>query len=734
MAIKVVQNGRLFNLQTMDSTYQMYADEKDVLLHTYYGKKIREENLSDLIYLADVGFAGNPPEAEGDRTYSLDCLPQELPSSGVGDYRDDMIRLQHADGSEAADFRYVGYEILPGSYKIPGMPALYDSAEESGETLVITMKEAASSVVARLFYGVFEKENVITRAVRVENHGSSDVILKECLSCCLDYQYGAYDLITFTGRHAMERTVERTPVRRTKLEVGSMRGTSSHQYNPAMIVCSPETTEDFGDCCGLCLVYSSNFVASAQKDHRDQTRVLMGINPKQFSFLLKEGEAFDAPQVILSYSDQGLTKLSHQYHRILKEHMCRGKYRTAKRPVLINNWEATYFDFNEEKLLAIAEKAAKLGIEMLVLDDGWFGKRDDDNSGLGDWFVNEEKLGGSLKRLGDKIHDMGMKFGLWFEPEMISEDSDLYREHPDWAIQIPDRQPNRGRNQLVLDMSRADVRDYLLKRLTDILSNAPIDYVKWDVNRSMCDIYSHVTKRSGEVYHRHILGVYDLLERFLARFPDILLEGCSGGGGRFDAAMLYYSPQIWCSDNTDAVNRLSIQYGTSFFYPVSTMGAHVSAVPNHQTGRSTSFKTRGHVALSGSFGYELDLNRVSEEEQEMVRQQLAEFHKYYELTHEGTYYRLEKPDGRFCAWEFVDENREHALETLVMTSAEGNPVPVHTKVKGLDPEKYYRCSYNGNIHSGGVWMNGGLTLYKVPAEYESLLIEWIAVEKPEYAL
>ncbi len=730
MAIEVGKNGRLFNLHTIDSTYQMYADEYGVLLHTYYGRKIDDENLSDLIFRADVGFSGNPPEAEGDRTYSLDCLPQELPSDGVGDFRESCISLLHEDGSMAADFRFEGYELIPRSYKVEGMPSLYDNDEEKGQTLIITMREKASQTMVRLFYSVFEKENVITRAIRVENQGVSEVVLDKCLSCCLDFQFGEYDLITFAGRHMLERSPERNRVQRTKMEIGSMRGTSSHQYNPSMILCAPDTTEDFGDCYGLCLVYSSNFTACAQKDQRGQTRVLMGINPNKFSFRLKKGESFDAPQVILSYSDTGLAKLSHQYHKILREHMCRGRYQHAKRPVLLNNWEATYFDFDKEKLVSLGEQAAELGIEMLVLDDGWFGKRDDDNSGLGDWFTNEKKLGSSLKELGDRIHALGMKFGLWFEPEMISEDSDLYRAHSDWALRIPGREPNRSRNQLVLDMSRDDVREYLFERIADILGHAPINYVKWDVNRSLSDIYSHkyAGNQNGEVYHRFILGVYDLLDRLLERFPDILLEGCSGGGGRFDAAMLYYSPQIWCSDNTDAVNRLDIQYGTSFFYPISSMGSHVSAVPNHQTKRVTSFRTRGHVALSGSFGYELDLNKISEDEKEMVREQIAEFHKYYSLTHEGTYYRLTSPGGRFCAWEFVDEQKDHALQTLVMTSAEGNPLPVHTVIKGLSPDKYYHCSANNQIHSGRTWMGAGLTLSRVPEEYESVLIEWNVVE------
>ena len=725
MAILVGENGRLFSLQTKDGTYQMYADEKNVLLHTYYGKKIEAENVSDLIYRSDVGFSGNPPEAAGDRSYSLDCLPQELPSCGVGDYREECVSIRHEDGSLAADFRFAGYEVRKGAYKLPGLPALYDDGAGS-DTLVITMREKASDVTAYLYYGVFEDENVITRTIRVENNGDRDIVLERCLSVCLDFQYGQYDFITFCGRHAMERVPERTAVGRTKLEIGSLRGASSHQYNPAVICCEADAGEDYGDCYGLCLAYSGNFLACAQMDQRGQTRVLMGIHPGRFSFLLKGGESFEAPQVILGYSDQGLTKLSHQYHRILQNHMCRGAYRHKKRPVLINNWEATYFDFNGEKILNIARQAAELGIEMLVLDDGWFGKRDSDYSGLGDWYVNEKKLGGSLAELSGKIHDMGMKFGLWVEPEMISEDSDLYRAHPEWAVRIPGREPNRGRSQLVLDLCRQDVRDYLFETLSGLLREASVDYVKWDVNRSTCDLYSNALgkERMGEVSHRLILGMYELLERLLTAFPNLLLEGCSGGGGRFDAGMLYYAPQIWCSDNTDAVNRLQIQYGTSFFYPVSAVGSHVSAVPNHQTGRVTSFAARGHVALAGSFGYELDLNKVTEEEKELVKQQVAQFHKYNTLIREGDYYRIQAPGGRFSAWEFVNREKEHALLTLVMTSAEGNALPVHAAVKGLDPKKQYRCSVNGHVHSGRTWMNAGLTLARVPGEYESVLIEW----------
>ena len=388
MAIKASENGRLFTLQTKDSSYQMFADDKNVLLHLYYGEKIGEENLSSLIFNTDMGFAGNPEEAGSDRTYSLDTLPQEVPSSGVGDYRDDMVRIRQVDGSCAADFRFDSYEILDHSYAVPGMPALYDTEEEKGETLVITMKEKASGVVLKLFYGVFENENVITRAARLENHGETAIELEKMLSFSMDLMYENYEMIYFSGRHAMERTAERIPVQHAKVEIGSIRGTSSHHYNPAVILCEEGADETHGSCIGACLVYSGNFVAAAQKDQKNQTRFQMGIHPANFCFHLKKGEAFDTPQAILSYSGSGLAKLSQQYHEIIREHICRGAYKHAERPILINNWEATYFDFNEEKILKIAEQAQKLGIEMLVLDDGWFGKRDDDNSGLGDWFVN----------------------------------------------------------------------------------------------------------------------------------------------------------------------------------------------------------------------------------------------------------------------------------------------------------------------------------------------------------
>lgn len=730
MAIQISADQRTFTLQTKSSSYQMAVDAYGVLLHLYYGKKIEAENLEYLIYKSDVGFSGNPVEAGKDRTYSLDCLPQELPSSGVGDFREEMIRLYHEDGSCAADFRYEGYEVVKGSYEIPGLPAVYDTEQETGETLIITMREVSSDIKVKLYYGVMEEENVITRSACVCNCGTKKVVLDQLLSCNLDFMFGTYDMIYFYGRHAMERNLERVPVKGAKVEIGSRRGTSSHQYNPAVILCPPETTEKNGDCYGLCFAYSGNFTARAQRDQRNQTRVQMGIQPDQFRFVLEGGETFFAPQVIMSYSSEGFTALSHQYHDLIREHICRGPWKHAKRPALINNWEATYFAFNKEKILKIARQAKELGIEMLVLDDGWFGKRDDDYSGLGDWFVNEKKLEGTLAELSSEIHAMGMKFGLWFEPEMVSEDSDLYRAHPDWALQIPGRQPNRARYQLVLDMSRKEVVDYLYNQISDVLEKASVDYVKWDMNRSVCDFYSSKlpAERMGEIPHRFVLGVYDLAERLLKRFPQLLLEGCSGGGGRFDAGMLYYCPQIWCSDDTDAYERTKIQYGTSFFYPVSAVGSHVSTVPNHQTGRITPFETRGTVAMAGSFGYELDLNLLSDGEKQEVAEQIRQFKTYGPLIHNGKYYRLTNPMAEDAAlWEFAAQDGSEVLVQGMLFHAEANVLRRTVQLRGLDAEKRYRLDGTEQVYTGAALMAGGVLLPKAWGDYTPVTMHFSEV-------
>lgn len=716
MAIKVSENGRLFTLQTKDSSYQMFADDKNVLLHLYYGEKIGEENLSGLIFCTDMGFAGNPEEAGPNRKYSLDALPQEIPGSGVGDFRDDMIEIRHADGSFAADFRFDSFEILDHSYAIPGMPALYDTEEEKGETLVITMTEKASDIVLKLFYGVFEKENVITRAARLENHGETAIELEKMLSFSMDLMYENYEMIYFSGRHAMERTAERIPVQHAKVEIGSTRGTSSHHYNPAVILCEEGAGETHGSCIGACLVYSGNFVAAAQKDQKNQTRFQMGIHPTNFCFHLEKGEAFDTPQAILSYSGTGLTKLSQQYHEIIREHICRGAYKHAKRPILINNWEATYFNFNEEKILKIAEQAQKLGIEMLVLDDGWFGKREDDNSGLGDWFVNEKKMNGSMAQLAEKIHRMGMKFGLWFEPEMVNKDSNLYREHPDWILSTPGRHISHGRNQYILDFSRAEVVDAIYGQMEKILEDAPISYIKWDMNRCMSEVYSHTASAAdqGKVMHQYILGVYRLYEKLTGRFPEILFESCASGGSRFDPGLLYYAPQAWTSDDTDAVERCKIQYGTSLVYPVSSMGSHVSAVPNHQVLRNTSLKMRADVAYFGTFGYELNPNSLTEAEREAIKKQTAFMKEHRSLIQYGTFYRLQSPfAGNEMAWMVVSEDKKEAIVGWYRFLEPINIGYRSVRLQGLDPKLPYQISNMEMALYGDELMQAGLIVSDV---------------------
>ena len=712
MAVYFDEKKKLFTLSTGGTTYQMMVDKYGVLNHIYYGENVGQEDMSYLLDYRDSGFSGNPYEAENEREYSLDTRPQEYPTNGVGDYRINSVSVVNPDGTDAVDFRYEGYTISKGKYSIPGMPALYGD-ENDADTLVVHMKDTVTGLVAELYYSVWEKQDIITRCVRFENTNTEPIVLTKAASMNLDLMQGEWEMIHFHGRHCMERQFERVPVMHGVLEVGSRRGASSHHNNPFVILCAKETTEDFGPCYGTALVYSGNFSIEVEKDQMNQTRMNAGIHSDRFAWTLESGAEFYTPEAVMTFSGEGFGKMTSNFHHTFREHLCRGKYKHERRPVLINNWEATYFDFDNEKILKIAEGAAKLGVEMLVLDDGWFGKRDGDLSGLGDWFVNTDKLKGGLKPVVDGVNSLGMKFGLWFEPECISEDSDLYRAHPDWALQIPGRKPCRSRYQLILDMSREDVRDYLYERMTDILDSANIEYVKWDMNRHISDVYSAKLpkERQGEVSHRYMLGLYDLLERLVTRYPNILWEGCSGGGGRFDLGMLYYYPQIWCSDDTDAMERVKIQYGTSFAYPISTVGSHVSAVPNHQTGRVTPIDARGVVAMAGSFGYELDLNLLSDKEKEEVKEQIKTFKKYYPLTHEGEYYRLTNPfeNQMYAAWEFVAQDQNEVLIQGLQLHAQPNSPSQHIPVKGLDPEKMYEV--NGQmVKSGRALMHGGLNL------------------------
>ncbi len=718
MPIKINNQKDSFIILTDNTEYQIKADKHGVLKHIWYGKRIGED-MEYMLDYPDVGFSGNIYEKADERGYSLDTMPLEYSGSGIGDFRVSALKIVHNNGAYAVDLRYAGYNIEQGKYSIPGLPAVY-AKENEAQTLELYLKDTASNIMVTLRYGVIPKYDIITRSAVISNKGTTAVRLETALSMCLDIPYGEWDWIHFEGRHAMERMFERAPLFHGVQESSSARGTSSHQQNPSVILCSKDASETYGECYGAALMYSGSFKTQIEYDQVNQTRLVMGINPDLFSWNLETNEDFYTPEVILTYSENGFGQLSHNLHKIIRNNVCRGKYKKAQRPVLINNWEATYFDFNEDKLAEIAKKAAELGADMFVMDDGWFGKRNDDTSGLGDWFVNENKLKGGLKPLVDKIRGMGLKFGIWFEPEMISEDSDLFREHPEWAIRIPDRNPMLGRCQLVLDMTRADVRDYLYSVVSAVLNSADISYVKWDMNRSICDWYSkELTKENmGEMPHRYVLGLYELLERLTSDFPDVLFEGCSGGGGRFDAGMLYYCPQIWCSDDTDAYERTKIQYGTSFIYPISSVGSHVSAVPNHQTGRSMPIESRAVTAMAGSFGYELDLNTLSDNEKEAVKKQIVRFKDYNDLIHNGDYYRLSNPmTDKFAVWQFVSEDKSEILVHGMIYKTEANMLRYPIRLMGLAQDKSYRLEADGKVYTGRALMNGGILLPRSWGDY-----------------
>ena len=716
MAITFNETTRIFTLTTAHTTYQMQADAQGYLLHLYYGARTAGE-MDYLLNYGDRGFSGNPNSAGSDRTYSLNALPQEYPSLGTGDFRNYALNIENADGSQCCNPVYITHEIAAGKYTLKGLPFVR-AEENEAETLKIILEDPVTKVELHLLYGVLEKEDIITRSVIIKNAGKAPVTVKKAQSACLDFLHGDYDLIKFYGRHAMERNMERMPVSHESTRIGSRRGTSSHQYNPGVILAGKNTNEDSGSCYGMLFVYSGNFLVEAEKDQYDQTRIQMGLTDELFAYPLEAGAEFIAPEVILSYTNKGLSRLSQQYHHCIMNHICQGKYVHANRPVLINSWEAAYFDFTGDTIVELAKEAKALGIDMVVMDDGWFGKRNDDNSSLGDWYVNEEKLGGTLTKLIERVNAEGVKFGIWIEPEMVSEDSDLYREHPEWAITIPGRKPVRSRNQLVLDFSRKEVRDEIFKRICAVLDQGNVEYIKWDMNRSLADIYA------PNVTYDYVLGVYDFLEKLTNRYPDILIEGCSGGGGRFDAGMLYYTPQIWCSDNTDAINRTRIQYGTSFFYPVAAMGSHVSAVPNHQTGRVTSMHTRGVAAMSGTFGYELNPALLNAKEKAEIRAQLAQYREYQELIREGDYYRLSNPfQDNFAAWMVVSDDRSKALVSVIRLTAEANPPAAYVTLKGMEEDAFYREKTTGKVYPGAALMEAGILLPAAVSEYEAYQIE-----------
>ena len=698
----------VFSLETARSLYQMKLAEGGVLLHLYYGRRTGAD-MSYLLRTADRGFSGNPYEQRFNRGFSLDGLPQEYSGSGVGDYRLSAVQAVQQNGSRSVDLRYQGHRVLPVKRDPEGLPHVRGDA--GTQTLEIALADAATGLTALLYYTVFPETDVIVRAVRLENRGNAAMTLTKAGSLSVDFPQGRYEVLHFHGRHAMERLPERLPLPRGVVSFGSRRGMSSHHSNPFVILCEENAREDSGDCYGFMLAYSGNHLEEIEVDQAGSVRVVAGIHPDGFAWPLKPGEGFDTPEAILAYSGEGFNGLSARYHDIIRGNVLPPRFREGRRPILINSWEACYFDFDAGKILRLAREAKALGVEMLVLDDGWFGKRDDDNSGLGDWTANEAKLGCSLGELSARVHELGMQFGLWFEPEMISEDSDLYRAHPDWALCDPERKPNVSRNQLVLDMSRQEVVDHIFDAMCGVLDQARIEYIKWDFNRSVANVFSAALPagEQGTVAHRFMLGTYSLLSRLLERYPALMIEGCAGGGGRFDAGMLFYCPQIWCSDDTDAVERLEIQRGTSYGYPVSAMGAHVSASPNHQTGRSAPFATRGVVAQSGTFGYELNPALLSEAEKALIRQQTEDYRRVQPLIAAGDYYRLGELDAArdYEAWMFVSKAKDEALVNMVARHTRANGPFPFVRLRGLDPEATYRLRETGQEMTGAALMYGG---------------------------
>ncbi|MGG3452486.1 alpha-galactosidase [Paenibacillus rhizolycopersici] len=714
----------LFHLQSRNTSYVIQLVH-GYPAHAYFGAKLRHDsNLEGLLTFQErASFSPNPiPE---DKSISLDSLPQEYPQYGTSDFRSPAYQVRLANGTRATELTYRSHRIVPGKPLLEGLPAVYVEQDREAETLELELEDRISGLTVVLSYTVFADFDAIARSARLRNESGEPIQLERALSASVDFPDASYDALYLSGAWARERHVQRRRLAPGVTGISSRRGSSSHQQNPFLALLRPDATEQQGEVYGFSLVYSGNFTAEAEVEQFGTTRVSIGINPFDFTWKLAPGESFQTPEAVLVYSAEGLGGMSRTYHRLYRTRLCRGQFRDQERPILVNNWEATYFDFNADKIEAIAKAGSKLGIELFVLDDGWFGRRDRDNSSLGDWFEDRRKLPDGLADLAHRVKDNGLQFGLWFEPEMVSPDSDLYRAHPDWCLHVPGRRRTEARDQLVLDMSRSDVRQYLYDRLSDIFSTVPITYVKWDMNRNMTEIGSAASsaERQGEVAHRYMLGLYELLGRLTSEFSHILFESCSGGGGRFDPGMLYYMPQTWTSDDTDAAERLKIQYGTSIVYPVSTMGAHISAVPNHQVERTTPLTFRGDVAMSGNFGYELDLTRFTDEEKETAKRQIAMYKEIRGLVQQGDLYRLQSPfEGNETAWMFVSPDQEEALLFYFRVLAEPNGPLRGVKLQGLDPAKDYELAGSGEVYGGDRLMSAGLSMASVRGDFSSKMV------------
>lgn len=709
MSIYFENESRTFHLTNGKISYLIKILPNNQLGQLYFGKAVQHRK--DFDYLLELGYRSmSSCTFEGDLRFSLEQIKQEYPSHGTGDYRHPAVEILQENGSHITNFVYESHTISNGKPKLEGLPATYCESDDEAETLCIVLRDALTQVRIELLYTIFTQHPALARAARYVNDGNAAVRLDTAMSLCLDLPDCDYEWVQLSGAWGRERHIRTRHLEWGVQSIESMRGHSSHNHNPFVMLKRPTTDEQQGEAIGFSLVYSGNFLAQAEVDTWGVTRMTMGINPFHFDWELKPGAAFQTPEAVVVYTEDGVNAMSQTFHKLYQKRLARGYWRDRPRPILLNNWEATYFDFNEEKLLHIAETARDQGVELFVLDDGWFGQRRNDTAGLGDWFANTDLLPDGIGGLSEKIEAMGLKFGLWFEPEMVNRDSDLYRAHPDWVIHTPGRPMTHGRNQFVLDYGRKEVVDYIFGLMADILHNAKVSYIKWDMNRSITEAFSQTlpADRQGEMLHRYILGVYDLYERLTSTFPNVLFESCASGGARFDPGMLYYAPQAWTSDDSDAAERLKIQYGSSLCYPISSMGAHVSKCPNEQVFRNTPIETRANVACFGTFGYELDLNCLPPEELAMVREQIKFMKQYREVLQFGTFYRLVSPfDSNFTAWMSVSEDKKTAIVGWYKLLNEINGPYHRVRLCGLDADTKYRVD-GADMFGGDELMNIGL--------------------------
>lgn len=719
MSIQVNASNRLFHLQTKHTSYVFHVIEDGSLGQLYYGPKIPFKDDYANLNTREEHDCTNTRTDE-DVEFQAELLKQEYAGLGKGDYRYPAFQITYPNGSRTSEFQYRDYELKDGKERLTGLPSTF--ADDSNDSQTLTVKLADGDLELQLHYTVFADEDVIVRSTTFVNHGKT-VFLNRALSAQLDLPDADYDFIQFAGSWSRERHLHRSHLRPGTQSISSLLTASSHQENPFFMLARPHTDNNQGAVFGFNFVYSGNFLDSVEVDQFDTTRVLIGINPDEFGWKLNSGDSFQTPEVIFSYTDNGFNALSQQLGAFYAQHLINPHFAHQERPILINNWEATFMDFTEDKLMPIVERAKELGIEMFVLDDSWFGHRDDDRSSLGDWFVDEKKFNHGIAGFAKRVHDLDMKFGLWFEPEMISIDSKLYQTHPEWMIKTPGRGQTPGRHQFVLDMSRQEVVDYLFGLMSHIIQDAKLDYIKWDMNRNITEMYGAdlPADQQLEFSHRYILGVYDLYDRLTKAFPDVLFESCASGGGRFDLGMMYYAPQAWCSDDTDAVERIKIQDGTSYGYTPSMWGAHVSAVPNDQVGRLTSIDMRAKVAYFGAFGYELDVTELSDEEQATIKQQVAFYKQYRKLFQFGTFYRLETPDtsDNVYGWETVSPDKQTAIGMRYQILNGANPAYIRYYFKGLDPERRYTVNDGSEVFSGAELMNAGYFVPRVMNRLQS---------------